>query len=157
MQKNSPKKRQPRSSKRLPPTPENVEKRQAIFLAAYAECGTIRTATAMSGVARSMHWEWLANSPGYAERFEAAKAESVEMLEDEARRRAHDGIRKRKFHPRSKRAYDEIEYSDVLLIVLLKANAPEKYRERYDSTVTAAVSHSGKIAVELPPLEPDDH
>lgn len=156
MKKNSPKHRQPRSSKRLPPTPENVEKRQAIFLAAYAECGTIRTATAMSGVARSMHWEWLANSPGYAEKFEAAKAESVEMLEDEARRRAHDGIRKRKFHPRSKRAYDEIEYSDVLLIVLLKANAPEKYRERFDSQVNATVAHSGQVMIQLPATEPNE-
>lgn len=151
------KKRATRSSKKLPPLPENVAKRKAIFLAARARCCTVRAASALTGIARSNHYEWMRTDPEYAQLFEDAKAESVEMMEDEVQRRAYDGVPVKKFHPKTGRAYMELQKSDTLLMFYLKAAAPEKYRERYDSHVTATVAHSGKIAVELPPLEPDDN
>lgn len=147
--------RQPCSRKRLPPTASNVQKRQEIFLNAYSRCGNIRTASAVTGIARTCHNSWLRTHPDYVEKFAEAKEDVVEMFEDEADRRAYDGVRRKKFHPKTKRAYYELEHSDVLLIVRLKALAPEKYRERHDSNVTAVVAHSGQIVVELPALESD--
>ena len=61
---------------------------------------------------------------------------ATEVLEAEARRRAVTGVRRLKFDkgqaiidPETGEPYVELDYSDVLLIFLLKARAPEKYRE----------------------------
>lgn len=149
-------KRQPRSTKRLPPTPENVKKRQRIWLSAYSNCGNVRVVSAATGIARSIHNEWLRSDPEYAEQFELAKQDVVDMFEEEADRRAYHGVRRKKFYPLSKRTYYELEYSDTLLIVRLKALAPEKYRERYDSQVNAVVAHSGQVVIQLPATEPNE-
>ena len=147
-------KRHPRSTAKLPPTPENVEKRQAIWLAAYRQCGTVRKTEEVTGINRSTHAEWLRTCPSYVEKLQEAKDSFVETLEEEADRRGYHGIRRKKFHPLSKRAYYELEYSDTLLIFRLKALAPEKYRERYESTVNATVAQSGPIIIQLPATEP---
>lgn len=56
-------------------------------------------------------------------------------LEDEALRRAKDGLRRLKFgkdglplnDPETNKPYTEYEYSDTLLMFLLKGLLPEKY------------------------------
>lgn len=73
------------------------------------------------------------------------------MLELEARRRACEGVERKKFHqgepvidPVTGKHYVEREYSDILLICLLKAHRPKKYRERFEQ------QHTGKNGKELP-------
>lgn len=119
------------------------ETRQAAFLAAYRECGTVRHAAEAAKVARSQHYEWMADRD-YASAFEDAQQEAADALEREAVRRASEGLRRYKFdkgvpikHPETGEPYFEHEYSDSLLIFLLKGAKPEKYRER--------VEHSGEV------------
>lgn len=135
----------------------NLAPKKQAFLAAYGITGNISTATEASGVVRQTHYDWLESDPDYQIAFAEAQKQSVEMLEAEARRRAVEGVRKLKFHqgsmvmvPTGKMVkvqekndhgeifeseqpemvpYVEHEYSDVLLIVLLKAHAPQKYRD----------------------------
>jgi hypothetical protein len=55
----------------------------------------------------------------------------ADQLEQEARRRAHDGVRKPVYQGGKRVGYIQ-EYSDTLLIFLLKGLRPEKYRERFE-------------------------
>ena len=58
----------------------------------------------------------------------------VSLLEDEAYRRAVKGINKGVYYRGEKIAVEK-EYSDSLLALLLRANAPDKYKQVVDSTV----------------------
>ena len=62
---------------------------------------------------RKNHYLWLRQDPEYARAFEGIQEEASDALKDEAARRAFAG-------------------SDTLLIFLLKARRPEKFRERQD-------------------------
>ena len=109
--------------------------RQRAFLGAYAVCATIKGASRASTVPRSTHRRWLAGDPAYATAFHAERRLLCDQLEEVARDRAINGVRKLKFDKfgqplRDERGnqYEERVYSDVLLIFLLKANNPEKFR-----------------------------
>ena len=87
-------------------------------------------ACAATGIGRRTHYNWLSSDSAYADRFEEAKEEAVEMLETEARRRAMSGV-ERILYYKGQEIGRERHYSDRLLMFLLKAARPEKYRERY--------------------------
>jgi hypothetical protein len=89
---------------------------------------------------------------GYSQRFKDAHAVAVDGLEEEARRRAVEGVRRYKFdkgapvlHPETRLPYFEHEYSDALLIFLLKGAKPDVYRERVQ--VGGGVLNLSKIDV----------
>ncbi len=83
------------------------------FLLAYSECLNVRAASQHAKIDRTLHYYWLKNDPAYVEAFAEAKVLGVEILEEEAVRRALIG-------------------SDTMLIFLLKGARPDKYRERYE-------------------------
>jgi hypothetical protein len=76
----------------------------------------------------------------YPRRFKNAEVQAARSLEDEAVRRAREGIRKSVLH-RGKQVYVQgeplftTEYSDSLLIFLLKAYNPDRFRERIEQTI----------------------
>src|SRR5260370_42537147 len=120
--KNTPKKvsvRQPR-----------IDVHQQAFLSAYSETCSITSAARAAGLGRTVHYDWLAKDEGYRKAFAKAHEQAADALEDEAVRRAHEGTEK----PITVAGQREIvrEYSDTLLIFLLKAIRPAKYRERFD-------------------------
>jgi len=94
---------------------QHTKRTRRSVIAAYSELGRVDLACQKAGVPKSLHYRWLHLDPTYKAEFEAARERMVGMLEDEAFRRAIDG-------------------SDKMLEILLKANAPEKYRERYNIT-----------------------
>jgi hypothetical protein len=153
-----------------------------VFLAAFAGCASITVAAKAAKIDRVMHYRWLREKPGYAEAFALAGEQAAQVLEDEAVRRAHEGL----FVPNvyqggfvypSKKVktpiltktgkhqivdgepqYEETivygkkplglrEYSDTLLMFLLKGKRPELYRDR---RVTAEMSgpNGGPIPIE---------
>lgn len=74
--------------------------------------------------------------PEFAAKLEAAWEEGTQTLEEEARRRAHDGVVKEKgvYHNGEMVGMQvETEYSDTLLMFLLKSRRPDIYRERTDT------------------------
>jgi len=103
-------------------TPAQVRARteatQRAFLEAFVIAGNISGASRTSQVSRDTHYAWLKDDPAYAAAYKVAADEAIDLLEQEARKRAISGARP----------------SDLLLIFLLKAGRPEKYRERLEHT-----------------------
>lgn len=151
-----------KKAKRKPTKARFSVAKQNAFLSAFAKCGTILHAANAAGINRETVRTWRSDDESFAERFSEAQKEANELLEAEARRRAIQGCRRKKFtkngdpiyDPETGEQYEELVYSDTLLIFLLKGNDPEKYRERTE--VTGSIEQSGEIlVVQLPEKESD--
>jgi hypothetical protein len=88
----------------------------------------------MAGIDKGTHYDWLRKDPEYKAQFEAAQVQAADILEDEAVRRAYVGVEK----PITVAGKREVirEYSDTLLIFLLKGARPNKYRDNVRQEVT---------------------
>lgn len=122
------------------------------FLAALAESGNVSTACRSVGIDRSTPYDVRKEDADFAAAWDGALDQATDALEAEARRRAHAGLVRKKFDkgqpvidPETGSQYVEHEYSDTLLIFLLKAHRPEKFRERYE--VDAKVKVSGAMEI----------
>ena len=114
----------------LPDRKLRTLQRQARFLRAYATgFPTAKSAAKRAKVGRTSHIRWLATDPKYAERFNQLRADRVEEFEAEAARRAVTGVTR----PMTVagESVEITEYSDALLMFILKAERPEKYKERH--------------------------
>jgi hypothetical protein len=107
------------------------QQRQEDFLAAYANCDNITRAAEMAGIDRTTHHVWLREDPSYANRFERAQDEAADRLEFEAVRRVLEGDEVPVFY-RGKQVGVRKEYSDKLLMFLLKTARPEKFGDAAD-------------------------
>lgn len=89
----------------------------------------------MAKVPRRTVYSWQEHDEAFSHDFKQAEIEATEILEGEAFRRAYDGVESERFTRFG--IERRVEYSDTLLIFLLKARAPDKYRDRQ------SVEHSG--------------
>lgn len=105
------------------------KKQQADFLLKFGECASVSKAAKQAKVPRSTVYDWLKKDADFKTAFDEACEAAIGALEDEAVRRAHEGTVKPVFQG-GKKVGSVREYSDTLLIVLLKARSPEKYKER---------------------------
>jgi hypothetical protein len=103
------------------------------LLAAYVSCGRISHAAQAAQIDLRLHYYWKKVDPDYVEAWQEAQQMVGELLEEEAIRRARDGVVRQKFYKDTLIA-EEVEHSDTLLIFLLKGAMPAKYRERYEHT-----------------------
>lgn len=105
------------------------------FLQAYRMTGNVSVATRSIGASRDIFYQWCKSDAEFMREAEIAEAEAVEVMEAEAFRRAMKGVTRSKgvYHNGRQIATETVtEYSDTLLIFMLKARAPHKYRERYE-------------------------
>jgi hypothetical protein len=108
------------------------------FLEAFAVSCSVQKAARWAGVHRQTHYDWMREDATYPTRFAQARERAAQSLEDEAVRRAMEGIRRPVLY-RGKQVYIQgepayqIEYSDQLLIRLLEANNPERFGRRHES------------------------
>lgn len=105
------------------------------FLAALAECGNITHAAESAKIRRQTVYEWKDADPAFAAAMEVAQETAGDRLEQEARRRAVTGTLKPVFYKGDECGYIR-EYSDTLLIALLNANKPEKFKFRSSHELT---------------------
>ena len=119
--------------------------KKARFLKAYATVCQVTLAARMAGIDRGTHYDWLQKDPEYRAKFERAQEVAIQALEDEAVRRAYEGVERPVYQGGEKVGVIR-EYSDTLLIFLLKGLRPAKYRERYDVVVEAGDSLVQAIA-----------
>jgi len=100
---------------------------QRRFLEEYSKRGIVVSSMLRIGLRPAMHYQWLKKYPAYVEAFNLATKRVTEKLEEEAFRRAHDGVEEPVgFYKGQPSAYVR-KYSDGLLRELLIAVAPEKY------------------------------
>jgi hypothetical protein len=119
---------------------------QNAFLAAYRTCASVTKAAEAAKIERANHYQWLRSDFDYAAAFEACKEQATQVLEDEAVRRAHDGVDEPVFYQGTVCGTVR-KYSDTLLIFLLKGLRPEKYREQWKGEISTAgeIPISGRI------------
>jgi hypothetical protein len=122
--------------KRTRPTKNWREK----VLAVLKETGNITDSCRRAGINKGTLYNHRDKDPEFALALSDAIEASIENLELEARRRAEKGTKKPIYQQGRLVGYVQ-EYSDTLLIFLLKAHKPEKYRERYD------FNHGGKLEI----------
>lgn len=115
------------------------------FLAALRESASVTKACEMAAIGRVTAYQWRNSDPAFAEEWEATLDAAIEDLEAEARRRALVGIEKGVWH-QGERVGTEIQYSDTMLIFLLKAAKPAKYRD--NSRVELTGKDGGPIQTE---------
>jgi hypothetical protein len=125
---------------------ERAYPKQRAFLTAYAISGRITEAARVARIDRRQHTRWYKASADYRSWFDEAQEAMAQMLEDEAIRRAHEGVKRpvlykgRPVHIGSgRKILYETEYSDQLLVMLLKRFRPQQYREN------VMTEHTGSI------------
>jgi hypothetical protein len=89
-------------------------------------------------VNRNTVYQWEEHDPEFAVAFRQAGIQATEVLEKEAWRRAKDGIAE-PVYQHGKQVGTIQRYSDQLLMFLLRARAPERYRDRVDVSVTPVI------------------
>lgn len=114
-----------------------AKKREA-FLAELARRGNVSDACRAVDAPRQTMYDWRETDPAFAAAWDAALDEAADRMEREAFRRAVEGVDEPVFYQG-----DEVgsvrKYSDTLLIFLLKAARPEKYRERTEVQASGAL------------------
>jgi hypothetical protein len=115
--------------------------RQAAFLTALiAHAGQLGRAATATGIHRTTVYTWLKGDEHYRALHAEAMAQVTQVLEDEAIRRAVEGVSKGVYH-QGEQCGEERVYSDGLLMFLLRGAAPEKYRERSEVSAKVDVGH----------------
>ena len=101
---------------------------QAKFIKELCRTGNVSSACRKAKISRTVAYEDKAADPVFAAAWDEALEIATEALELEARRRAEKGVLEPVFY-QGKRVGAIRRYSDTLLMFLLKAHRPEKYRE----------------------------
>jgi hypothetical protein len=117
------------------PTKRTPKRREA-FLAALETTANVSRACRMAHLPRQCAYEWRDADEEFAKAWEEALERGTDALEDEAVRRAYQGVLKPVYQG-GKKVGTVREYSDTLLIFMLKARRPEKFKERIEHGVTA--------------------
>ena len=102
---------------------KNTPKKRALFLGALTEGASVTAACDRAVITRRTVYVWRAADPEFAAAWDDAIEAGTDALEDEALRRAKDK-------------------SDTLLIFLLKARRPEKYKDRVSTEHSGTASKS---------------
>ena len=107
--------------------------RKAEFLKALSDGHTVNVAAKRAGVARRTPYGWREADAKFAARWQALLEPVDDPLEAEAQRRAVEGIEKPIYRGGTLVGHGR-DYSDSMLMFLLKAKYPEKYDRRADGT-----------------------
>lgn len=112
------------------------------FLEALSSGMSITTACKDAKVGRSTAFDHRQRDEAFALAWHQAMEAGADLLEDEARRRAAEGTIKPVYQG-GKKVGEIREYSDTLLIFLLKGKRPDVYRDN------VKVEHTGKVQHDL--------
>ena len=123
-------------------TVRTVEKGEwrEIFLAELARVGIVGAACKKAGIGRSTAYKTYKDDPAFASAWDLALDDAADSMESEAIRRGTEGVDK-PVYQQGVEVGTIREYSDTLLIFMLKAVRPEKFRDRSE------VKRTGKVDV----------
>lgn len=133
------------------------------FLRELAKGKSPAHAAQVAGLARSTAYLFRSQDTEFARQWLEASAEGVDRLEDEAYRRAVEGVKRPVFHG-GKKVGEITEYIDILLVNLLRRRRPEVYGLRHDSTTRGNVTipsledakkHLENLGLPVPVIETD--
>src|SRR4051812_19763644 len=113
--------------------PENQQ--QATFLETLSETANVKVAAAAAGVCRRTVYNWRNADTDFAAAWEEAAKLGTAALEDEAIRRASEGVDEPVYY-KGVEVGKVRRYSDTLLIFLMKGRDPEKWKDRVSNEHT---------------------
>jgi hypothetical protein len=140
-------------------TDQTVEAKKAAFLRVFEDTASVTRACKIVGINRERHYTWQKEDPEYKAKFAVALDRAADSLEDEAVRRAKRGVSKPVIY-KGQMQYEVVrdengapvmlpgtdepkirplvlrEYSDTLLIFLLKGMRPDKYRDNWKGEIS---------------------
>jgi hypothetical protein len=114
-------------------------KRKEMFLDEFRKHGNVSQACRATDVPRRIAYRWKEEDEEFAVEWEEAKNDAGDALEQEARRRAVDGIAKPIWY-KGEYVGSVHEFSDTLLIFLLKGAKPHKYADRFQGELTGGMN-----------------
>lgn len=103
------------------------------FLAALADCGVITFAASAAGIDRVSVWRRREADPDFAAQCELAIEMAADKLEQEARRRALEGVEEPVYQG-GQLIGTKTVYSDQLLALLLKGRRKKVFADRTELT-----------------------
>lgn len=121
----------PGDSPRTKRTPKNARE----FLDALKETCNVTEACRISKLGRQTVYEWKAEDEQFKKDWKDALEIGGDTLEDEAVRRARDGVTKPVYQGKELVGHIQ-EYSDTLLIFLLKGAKPKKYGDKVQQEIS---------------------
>jgi hypothetical protein len=110
--------------------------RREAFLTALADTGIVSAAANIAGITRARAYQVRKHDSGFASAWEEAEEQAADALEAEAWRRAVDGVAEplvsagKVVHDDDGQPLAIRRYSDNLLLALLKARRPERFKDR---------------------------
>jgi hypothetical protein len=127
------------------------------FLEALSNSGNVRAACLAGGISKTHIYRLREEDEGFKKRWDEALDDACEVLEAEARRQAIYGSKEETviYNARGRVKEKKVvtKSGKTLIIFLLKAHKPEKYRERYEITGPkggpVALSGSFRVALDL--------
>ena len=114
---------------------ERTAEKRAAFLSALEETANVKLSCEQSGLPRQTAYDWRRADGQFAEAWEAALDIGTDALEDEAVRRAMQGTDKPVYY-QGDECGTVREYSDTLLIFMLKARRPDRFKDRSHHELT---------------------
>lgn len=125
-----------------------LEKREH-FLESLRQGHTVKFAAQAVGVTRRTAYLHRDKKAAFAEAWAESESEGTEALEQEARRRAVDGVTEAIYDKKGQMIGETTRYSDTLLIFLLKGRKPDTYRDnvKVDNTGQVTHKHEGSVLV----------
>jgi hypothetical protein len=112
------------------------------FLQDYVRWANCTSACVAAGVTRATYYRWTEHDSEFVAAVKLAGEAATERLEREAWRRATEGspyTRTSYWHGEPVGTDSKIEYSDQLLMLLLRARKPDLYREKVDVAVNQII------------------
>lgn len=115
-----------------------------LFCEVLARTCQVQVAAAAVGVSHMAIHRWRRKYPEFEAQFAEAIERGVMAMEDEVKRRAFEGVEK-PVYQKGMLVGTTREYSDTLAIFLLKAHAPDKYRDRYEVNANVTLDLANAI------------
>jgi hypothetical protein len=117
---------------------EDIAKKQANYLKGLSTLGTISAGCKLARIDARTLYQWRETDDAFLIREREAREQLADQLEGEAIRRGVKGTMAPVYQAGKLVGYKR-EYSDALLTLVLRANRPEKYRDRVDIGVSQVV------------------
>lgn len=116
-------------------------KRKKAFLAALAYNANVTEACELVGVSTTCAYQHKAEDSQFGDDWNTALKAAVDRLESVAWERATEGVAKPVYQQGQMVGHIQ-QYSDTLLIFLMKGHNPDRYKDR------AQVEHMGKVEID---------
>ena len=109
-----------------------------LFLDALSRSGIIASACTAAGITRQTANNWRKADQDFDVAYDGAMRDAADLLEEEARRRAYEGVSTLKIVGTGDNAREvyETRYSDQLMLALLKAKKPDEFADRTKAEIS---------------------